>query len=87
MKAIEATETETASAKSPAPAERLLTLAEVRQAAGVSEVTVWRWTRESGLRVIRCGRFVRVREGDWLAWLAKHTSDGKGSGEAKGNAQ
>jgi len=84
MKTGETMETPPAVATGPAPGERLLTLAQIRQAAGVSEVTVWRWTRENGLRVIRCGRFVRCRESDWLAWLTKHTSGGEGGGEAKG---
>jgi len=61
-----------------AATERLLRLQEIQQAAGVSRVTIYRWTHERGLKTIRCGGCVRVRESDWLAWLAKHSSEGSG---------
>jgi excisionase family DNA binding protein len=60
--------------------ERLLTLRDIQASAGVSRVTAWRWTQEHGLRVIRVGRCVRIRERDWLAFLAKHTSGGESEG-------
>lgn len=56
-----------------AASERLLTLADIQQSANVSRPTVWRWTQERGLKSIRVGRCVRIRERDWLAFLAKHT--------------
>jgi hypothetical protein len=37
---------------------------------------VFRWRYERGLRTIRVGGCVRVRESDWLEWLAAHASDG-----------
>ena len=61
-----------------AATERLLRLQEIQQAAGVSRVSVYRWTHERGLKTIRVGGCVRVRESDWLAWLAKHSSEGNG---------
>ena len=62
-----------------AATERLLRLQEIQQAAGVSRVSVYRWTHERGLRTVRVGGCVRVRESDWLAWLAKHSSEGTGN--------
>ena len=61
-----------------AATERLLRLQEIQRAAGVSRVSVYRWTHERGLKTIRVGGCVRVRESDWLAWLAKHSSEGNG---------
>jgi excisionase family DNA binding protein len=54
--------------------ERLLTLKEIQLAGGnVSRATVYRWRQEHGLRMVRVGGCVRVREGDWLAFLERHT--------------
>jgi excisionase family DNA binding protein len=53
--------------------ERLLTLKEIQDAAGVSRPTLYRWRHEHGLKMVRVGGCVRVRESDWLAWLAKNT--------------
>jgi excisionase family DNA binding protein len=63
----------------PAAPERLLRLQEIQQAAGVSRVTVFRWTHERGLRTIRVGGCVRVRESDWQKWLSEHASEGTGN--------
>jgi excisionase family DNA binding protein len=65
----------------PATPERLLRLQEIQRAAGVSRVTVWRWCNERGLRTIRVGGCVRVRESDWLAWLAQHAADNGTGGD------
>jgi excisionase family DNA binding protein len=62
--------------------ERLLTLQEIQRAANVSRVTVYRWTHERGLRTIRVGGCVRVRESDWLTWLAEHSTDSNGEATA-----
>jgi len=59
-----------------ATTERLLRLAEIQKAAGVSRVTLYRWTHERGLKTIRVGGCVRVREGDWQKWLSDHASEG-----------
>jgi len=53
--------------------ERLLTLREIREMGKASRATVYRWTHDYGLKTVRVGAVVRVRESDWLAWLAKHT--------------
>lgn len=54
--------------------ERLLTLKEIQDAAGVSRATVFRWRHEHGLKMLRVGGCVRIRETDWKAWLEKHTT-------------
>jgi hypothetical protein len=53
--------------------DRLLTLREIQSIANVSRGTVWRWRREHGLRIIRVAGVTRIRESDWLTWLAKHS--------------
>jgi len=52
--------------------DRLLSLAEVRQTVGVSRATIWRWINERGLRVVRVGGVIRVRESDLRAFLERH---------------
>jgi len=59
-----------------ATTERLLRLQEIQRAAGVSRVTVYRWCHERGLRTIRVGGCVRVRESDWQRWLSEHSTEG-----------
>jgi excisionase family DNA binding protein len=54
-------------------AERLLTLAEIQEAAGVSRATVFRWRHERGLKMVKVGGCVRIRETDWRAFLEKNT--------------
>ena len=61
-----------------AATERLLRLQEIQRAAGVSRVSVYRWTHERGLKTIRVGGCVRVRESDWQKWLTDHASEGSG---------
>lgn len=52
--------------------ERFFTLLEVQQMLHVSRSTVWRWTAEGGLKVVRIGNLTRIREGDLQAFLKKH---------------
>ena len=54
--------------------ERFLTFCEVQQILGVSRATVWRWTTERGLRVVKVGAVARVRESDLQAFLKQHES-------------
>ena len=57
-----------------ASSERLLTMRELAERLQVSPVTAWRLHAERGLRVIKIGRAVRVRESDLEAWLEKHAT-------------
>lgn len=52
--------------------DRFLKLAEVQQLLGVSRSSVWRWHAERGLKVVRVGGLVRVRESDLQAFLTRH---------------
>jgi len=62
------------------PIEVLMTLREVQQAGKISRATLYRWTREQGLKTIRVGGCVRIRASDWQAWLAQHAeSNGEGT--------
>ena len=54
--------------------ERFLTLGEVRRLLGVSRATLWRWTAERGLRVVKVGAVARVRESDLQAFLKRYES-------------
>jgi excisionase family DNA binding protein len=58
--------------------QRLLTMRDVEARLQISPVTAWRLHAERGLRVIRVGRAIRVRESDLEAWLEKHAT---GNGE------
>jgi excisionase family DNA binding protein len=55
--------------------ERFLTLTELRERLQVSRSTAWRLVNEHGLRVLRCGGVVRVRESDLQGWIEKHSQD------------
>lgn len=55
--------------------ERFLKLAEVQRMFGVSRSTVWRWTTERGLKVVRIGDVTRIRESDLEAFLKRHESE------------
>jgi excisionase family DNA binding protein len=59
-----------------AASERLLTVKNVCERLQISAVTGWRLYSERGLKVIRIGRAIRVRESDLQAWLEKNTSSG-----------
>ena len=54
--------------------DRFLKLKEVQTMFGVSRSTVWRWQAEHGLKVIRVGDVVRIRESDLRTFLNKHES-------------
>jgi excisionase family DNA binding protein len=56
--------------------ERLLTPKELCERLKVSRVTGWKLTAERGLRCIKIGRSVRIRERDLEAWLEKHAAGG-----------
>ena len=45
----------------------------------VSRATVWRWTAEHGLKVVRVGDVVRIRENDLKEFLDRHETSGPGS--------
>ena len=51
---------------------RFLTLADVRERFGVSRSTVWRWQAERGLKIVKIGGVVRVRESDLREFLERH---------------
>lgn len=64
--------------------ERFLTLSEVRAMLNVSRATIWRWTAEHGLKVVRVGDVVRIRESDLQAFLSRHETSGVGAAQAQG---
>jgi excisionase family DNA binding protein len=51
--------------------DRFLTVSDVQRLLGVSRSTVWRWTTERGLKVIRVGGVTRIRESDLKSWLRR----------------
>jgi excisionase family DNA binding protein len=55
--------------------ERFLKLSEVQAMLGVSRSTVWRWTAENGLKVVRVGGVTRIRESDLQAFLKRHETE------------
>ncbi len=56
--------------------DRFLKLKDVQDRLGVSRYTVWRWQAERGLKVVRVGGTVRVRESELEAFLGRHESNG-----------
>jgi excisionase family DNA binding protein len=52
--------------------DRFLKLKDVQDLLGVSRTTLWRWQAEHGLKVVRVGDIVRVRESDLLLFLKRH---------------
>jgi excisionase family DNA binding protein len=52
--------------------ERFLKLREVEQMLGVSRTTLWRWTVERGLKVVKVGDVTRIRESDLQAFIRRH---------------
>ena len=59
--------------------ERFLKLSEVQAMLGVSRSTVWRWTVENGLKVVRVGNVTRFRETDLQAFLKRHETEADGA--------
>ncbi len=58
--------------------DRFFTLAQVRGLLNVSRATLWRWTAENGLKVVRIGGVTRIRESDLQSFLKRHESDSIG---------
>jgi len=52
--------------------ERYYKLGEIQAMLGVSRSTVWRWTAEQGLKVVRVGNVTRIRESDLQNFLDRH---------------
>jgi excisionase family DNA binding protein len=52
--------------------ERFYKLGEVQAMLGVSRSTLWRWTTERGLKVVRVGDVVRIRESDLQSFLGRY---------------
>jgi excisionase family DNA binding protein len=52
--------------------DRFLKLKEVQTLLGISRATLWRWTAEHGLKVVRVGGTVRIKESDLQAFLKRH---------------
>lgn len=59
----------------PISQPRFWKLKEVQDLLGVSRTTLWRWQAEHGLKVVRVGDVVRVRESDLQAFLERHESN------------
>jgi len=59
--------------------DRFLTLKEVQDRLCVSRSTIWRWQAEQGLKVVRVGNVVRVRERELEAFLNRHETAGVSS--------
>ena len=56
--------------------DRFLTLRQVQDLLAVSRTTVWRWTAEHGLKVVKIGDLVRIRESDLGLFLQQHVIGG-----------
>jgi excisionase family DNA binding protein len=56
--------------------ERFLTIQNVREMLGVSRSTLWRWTAENGLKIVRIGNVTRIRESDLKEFLTRHETSG-----------
>ena len=52
--------------------DRFYTLKAVREMLAVSRATLWRWTAENGLKVVRVGNVTRIRESDLQIFLKRH---------------
>ena len=52
--------------------ERFLKLSEVQAMLAVSRSTLWRWTAEHGLKVVRIGSVARIKESDLKEFLSRH---------------
>jgi len=57
--------------------ETYLTLRDVGQRLKIGRTSVWKLIAEGGLRRMKVGKIVRVKESDFLAWCEKHmTAEG-----------
>jgi excisionase family DNA binding protein len=65
--------------------DRFFTLKEVREMLSVSRATLWRWTVENGLKVVRVGNVTRIRESDLQGFLKRHETGGTGPDLSAGN--
>ena len=54
--------------------EQLLTLKQVGERLQASRTSVWRAIHERGLRCVRIGGLVRVKESDLAVWIEKHST-------------
>jgi excisionase family DNA binding protein len=61
--------------------ERFYKLPEVQHMLSVSRSTLWRWTVENGLKIVRVGGVTRIRESDLQAFLKRHESGSGGAVE------
>ena len=52
--------------------QQFLKLKDVQDKFAVSRATVWRWHAERGLRVVKVGGMVRIRENDLNEFIEKH---------------
>jgi len=59
-----------------ATAERYLTLRDLCERLQCSRTTAWRLITERGLRCVRSGGLVRVKESDLAAWIEKNCTAG-----------
>jgi excisionase family DNA binding protein len=59
--------------------ERFYKFGEVQKMMAVSRSTLWRWTAEHGLKVVRIGSVARIRESDLQAFLSRHEMSGLGT--------
>jgi len=66
--------------------ERFYKLGEVQAMLGVSRSTLWRWTAESGLKVVRVGKVTRIRESDLQVFLKRHEQGTADVGSAQADA-
>ncbi len=63
----------------PAPAEPLaLRPRAAAKALGVSERSLWGWTKDGAIPHVRIGRTVLYPVADLQAWLARKAQEGKG---------
>lgn len=58
--------------------EKFFKLKEVQAMLSVSRSTLWRWQAEHGLKVLRVGDVVRVRQSDLDEFLSRHETGGVG---------
>ncbi len=61
--------------------EQLMTLKQVGDRLQASRTSIWRAIHERGLRCVRIGGLVRVKETDLAAWIEKHSTAVNGGNE------